>query len=80
MKKHIKLLSSISLFLVLSQPVFTMAAGGNEEVRKKKTISKSYNVGPDDKLEIENQFGNVQVHTWDESRITVDIVIGVRAS
>jgi len=57
-----------------------MAAGGDEEVRKKKTINKSYNVGPDDKLEIENQFGNVQIDTWDKSQITVDIEIGVRAS
>jgi hypothetical protein len=80
MKKHIKLLSSISLFLVLSQPLFTMAAGGDEDVRKKKTISKSYNVGPDDKLEIENQFGNVKITTWDQKQITVDIEIGVRAS
>jgi len=80
MKKHIKLFSSISLFLVLSTPVISKAAGGDEEVRKKRTINKSYNVGPDDKLEIENQFGNVQVDTWDKSQITVDITIGVRAS
>jgi len=80
MKKHIKLLSSISLFLVLSQPVITLAANGEEDVRKKKTINKSYNVGPDDKLEIENQFGNVRISTWDQNQITVDIEIGVRAS
>jgi len=81
MKKHIKLFSSISLFLVLSTPVISKAAGtDDEEVRKKRTINKSYNVGPDDKLEIENQFGNVQVDTWDKSQITVDITLGVRAS
>ena len=80
MKKHIKLFSSISLFLVLSLPVISKAAGIDEEVRKKRTISKSYNVGADDKLEIENQFGNVQVDTWDKNQITVDITIGVRAS
>jgi len=79
MKKHIKLLSSISFFLVLAQPVHTMASGGDEEVRKKKTINKSYNVGPDDKLEIENQFGNVQVSTWDKNEITVDIEIVANA-
>ncbi|HVW61549.1 MAG TPA: hypothetical protein VHC48_15965 [Puia sp.] len=80
MKKHIKLLSSISLFLALSQPLFTLAAGGEEEVRKKRTINKTYNVGSDDKLEIENQFGNVNVSTWDKAQIAVDIEIGVRAS
>jgi len=80
MKKHIKLLSSISLFLVLSHPVTTLATNGEEEVRKKRTINRSYNVGPDDKLEIENQFGNVRIATWDQKQITVDIEIGVRAS
>jgi hypothetical protein len=57
-----------------------LAANGEEDVRKKKTINKSYNVGPDDKLEIENQFGNVRVTTWDQKQIAVDIEIGVRAS
>lgn len=80
MKKHIKLLSSISLFLSLAQPLFTQAANGEEDVRKKKTINRSYNVTADDKLEIENQFGNVRVATWDQNQITVDIEIGVRAS
>ena len=80
MKKHIKLLSSISLFLVLVAPVLSLAANGDEEVRKKRTISKSYNVSADDKLEIENSFGNVVVNTWDKSEITVDIEIGARAS
>lgn len=80
MKKHIKLLSSISLFLALSQPLFTLAAGGEEDVRKKRAINKTYTVGSDDKLEIENQFGNVRVTTWDQKQIAVDIEIGVRAS
>ncbi|HEY8971856.1 MAG TPA: hypothetical protein VIM64_22295, partial [Puia sp.] len=80
MKKHIKLFSSISLFLVLSGPVFTKAAGTDEDVRKKRNINKSYDVGPDDKLEIENQFGNVNVITWDKDQISVDIEIGARAS
>src|SRR5258708_5467104 len=80
MKKHIKLLSSISLFLILSAPVFSLAANGDEEVRKKRSINKSYNVSADDKLEIENSFGNVMVSTWDKSEITVDIEIVANAS
>ncbi|HWK04343.1 MAG TPA: hypothetical protein VNS58_11960 [Puia sp.] len=80
MKKHIKLLSSISLFLVLSAPVFSLAANGDEEVRKKRTINKSYNVSADDKLEIENSFGNVMITTWDKKEITVDIEIVANSS
>ena len=80
MKKHIKLLSSISLFLAVSIPVHSFAAGGDEEVRKKRTINKSYQVTGEDKLEVENQFGNVVVSTWDKNEIAVDIEIGARAS
>ena len=80
MKKHIRLFSSITLFLVLSAPVLSLAANGDEEVRKQKLINKSYNVTADDKLQIENQFGNVVVSTWDKNEITVDIEISARAS
>lgn len=79
MKKHIKLLSSISLFLVLSAPAISKAANGDEDVKKKRLINKHYDVTADDKLEIENQFGNVVISTWDKSEITVDIEIGVKA-
>ena len=80
MKKRIKLLSSISLFLVLSAPVWALAANGDEEVVKKKTISKTYNVSSEDKLEIENSFGNIVVNIWDKNEIAVDIEIGAKAS
>lgn len=80
MTKHIKLFSSISFLLVLSTPVFTLAANGNDEIQKKRTINKSYNVNADDKLEVENSFGNVMVSTWDKKEITVDIEIVANAS
>ncbi|MBS1664675.1 MAG: hypothetical protein JST68_26760 [Bacteroidetes bacterium] len=80
MKKHIRLSSSIALLLVLSAPVLSLAANGDEEVKKQKLINKSYTVTADDKLQIENQFGNVSVATWDKNEITVDIEISARAS
>jgi hypothetical protein len=58
----------------------TIAAQGNEDVRKQRLINKHYDVKADDKLEIDNQFGNVVVSTWDKSEITVDIEISARAS
>ena len=76
MKKHIRLFSSIALFLVLSAPVLSLA----QQVKKQRTINKSYPVTADDKLEIDNQFGNVAVSTWDKNEITVDIEIGARAA
>ncbi len=80
MKKHIKLLSSISLFLLLSAPAFSKPIKGDEDIKKTKLINKHYDVTADDKLEVENQFGNVKVSTWDKNEITVDIEIGVKAS
>ena len=64
MKKHIRLLSSIAAVLVLSAPVMALAAG-DQDVRRQKLINKSYDVTADDRLSIDNQFGNVVVSTWD---------------
>jgi hypothetical protein len=80
MIKHIKLLSSISLLLALAAPAFSQDARSTEKGKRERKINKQYNVTADDKLEIENQFGNVVVSTWDKSEITVDIEIGVKAS
>jgi hypothetical protein len=76
MKRHIRLLSYTVTFLVLSAPLITLA----QDVKRTRLINKSYDVKADDKLWIENQFGNVVVSTWDKEQITVDIEIGARAS
>ncbi|HLZ86187.1 MAG TPA: hypothetical protein VKQ52_03055 [Puia sp.] len=80
MKKHIRLLNLAAVLLVLSAPKMTLAANGDEDVRKQKMIHRNYAVTADDKLEIDNQFGNVVVSTWDQQEITVDIEISARAS
>lgn len=80
MKKHIKLFKPLSLFLILSLPLLGQAANGGDDVKKKRTINKSYPVTAEDKLQIENSFGDVTVSTWDKNEITVDIEIGANAS
>ncbi|HTR27673.1 MAG TPA: hypothetical protein VMH27_00285 [Puia sp.] len=83
MKRQIRLLrfNAVPLLLVLSAPLLSLAAGrGNpEDVRKTKLINRSYSVTAEDKLQIDNQFGDVTVSTWDQNKITVDIEIGARA-
>src|SRR5882762_11254265 len=80
MKKHIKRLSPIYLLLLtLSLPLSDMATGHREDVQRRRTINKSYNVTAEDKLEIENSFGNVMISTWDKNEITVDIEIVANA-
>jgi hypothetical protein len=78
MKKRIRQYSSLFLFLALSAPIFSLA-GDSDGAQRKKTINKSYNVTADDKLQIENSFGDVMISTWDKNEITVDITIGVNA-
>src|SRR6185437_9066088 len=77
MMKHIRLLSTIAAVLVLSAPVF---AQRDQNVSRQKLINKSYDVTGDDKLSIDNQFGNVVVSTWDKPQITVDIEVSARAA
>ncbi|HLX65588.1 MAG TPA: hypothetical protein VKR41_01290 [Puia sp.] len=75
MKRHIRLLKVLALSLVLSAPLLSPA----QNVRKTKVINRSYTVTAEDKLQIENSFGDVTVNTWDKPQITVDIEIGARA-
>jgi hypothetical protein len=79
MKKHINPFKCLALLVFALAPFLSMANTG-DNVEKKRTISKSYTVGPDDRLSIENSFGNIVVTTWDKNEIQVDIEIGVHAS
>ena len=79
MKKHINPFKCLVLLVFALAPFLSMANTG-DNVEKKRTISKSYTVGPDDRLSIENSFGNIVITTWDKNEIQVDIEIGVRAN
>jgi hypothetical protein len=80
MKKHINPLKGFVFFALAVTPILSFARHDGENIEKKRTISKTYNVGPEDRLSIDNSFGNVTVATWDKNVIQVDIEIGVRAS
>ncbi len=47
---------------------------------KTKSVNKSYNVSSNDKLSITNEFGKVEVHTWERNEIKVDVSIEVSAT
>ena len=79
MKKHINPFKCLALLVFALAPFMSMAKTG-DNVEKKRTITKSYTVGPDDRLSIENSFGNIVVTTWDKNEIQVDIEIGVHAT
>ena len=79
MKKHTNLFNTILLIAVVNLPAMSMAANG-DDIDKKKNFSKTYTVGANDKLEIENSFGNVVINTWDKKEIKVDVEVGAKAS
>jgi len=79
MKKHINPFKCVALLVFALAPFLSMANTG-DNVEKKRTISKSYTVGPEDRLSIENSFGNIVITTWDKNEIQVDIEIGVHAT
>jgi len=66
----------IALLLLLAVPMFSTAAG-DPVAEKKRIITKTYSVGADDKLSIENSFGDVTVSTWEKSEIQVNVEISV---
>ena len=80
MKKHIRLLSVLLLSLVLSAPLLSLAQEdefGRCEQKAHQPLLYRY---AEDKLQIDNSFGDVTVNTWDKPQITVDIEIGARAN
>ncbi len=82
MKMHtnpFKIIIISGLVAFLAVPLLSSASDG-DLVQRRKSISKSYPVTGDDKLKIENSFGDVAVTTWDKNEIQVDIEIVVNAS
>jgi hypothetical protein len=79
MKKLIKPFKSLVLLALVLGPALTRAGDG-DNIEKKRTLSKTYTVGAEDRLSVDNSFGNITISTWDKSEIQVDVEIGVRAS
>ena len=58
--------------------VMTVESGNAEE--RIKTYSKSYSVDANDRLEIENKYGRINVNTWNKNEVRVDVQIKGDAS
>ena len=67
--------SFLSLFLL-----FTLHTRAEDGVDKSKDYTKSYPLSSGDRVSLHNQFGKVDVHTWDKSEIKVDVHIKVSSS
>ena len=45
----------------------------NGRITKQKKINKSFTVSKDALLEISNSYGNVDISTWNENRIEIEL-------
>jgi hypothetical protein len=62
---------------LLSQP--SVAGTDGPEVEKTKSYSKSYPLGNADQVNLNNQFGELRINTWNKNEIKVDVTITARA-
>ena len=56
---------------------YTSPDGGKYE--KSKTYSKTYPVDGNDRIKLSNQYGKIQVNTWDRHEVKVDVLIKAQA-
>ena len=73
-------LKAYNVFLLVGFIVVSSAqANEDPKVEKKKTYSKSYAVGTNDKISLSNQFGEMKINTWDKNEVKVDVSITAKA-
>lgn len=67
----------ITLFLIA--PLLAMANPntGKWDFEKSKTIKKEYDVNADASLSIKNKYGNVDVISWNQNRVEIEVTITV---
>lgn len=47
----------------------------NDMVEREKKINKNYTVSANDKLSIENEFGSININTWEKNEVSVEITV-----
>lgn len=80
MNRILKLHSAALLItgLALSNGVWA-TDGDGPLVEKKKTHNKSYSLSPNEKVTLDNKFGELKIATWDKNEVKVDITITAEA-
>ncbi len=76
MKRSI--ITLLSLLTIAISPVF--AGSGDPLIEKTKTYSKSYSINGSDKINLENQFGEMKINIWDKNEIRVDVRIEAKSN
>ncbi len=58
----------------------TVLASNDPLVEKRKNYSKSYAVGSNERIMLNNSFGEMKINTWDKNEVKVDITIIAKAA
>ena len=71
-----------AVILLFLFPALLFANNNKPEAKqtKEKTYHKEYTVNPDAKLEISNSYGNIDIVTWNENRIVIDVFVSVKGN
>lgn len=71
---------SKTLLLFILLPTFILASTNPSSIakhKKEKTIKKSFNVNAKAELKVDNSYGNLDIITWNENRIDIEVTITV---
>ncbi len=74
---------SKSLIILLLLPTLLLASVDPDKTakhKKEKTIKKSFNVNSNAELKVDNSYGNLDIVTWNENRIEIEVTIMVEGS
>lgn len=75
MKTALLFRALLTFFMV---PALVLASNGSNmsgKYTKEKTIHKEFNVNPDAVFKLNSSYGNVDVVTWNDNRVVVDVTI-----
>ena len=74
---------SKTLIILLLVPAFILASVNPDPIgkhTKEKKIKKSFNVNAQAELKVDNSYGNLDIVTWNENRIEIEVTITVDGS
>ncbi|MDT0557650.1 hypothetical protein RM697_03275 [Ichthyenterobacterium sp. W332] len=63
------------VLVMLLVPTITFATTGKGKHTKEKSIKKEFNVSSNATLKIDNSYGNLDINTWNEDRIVIEVFI-----
>lgn len=71
------ILYKFPLLVLLVLPILLSAGDGKLKGKytKEKTIKKEYNVNADALLKVSNSYGNLNITSWDENRVVIEVHI-----